>query len=41
MPVVVTLQAWKWDYVLRQSGHELVDVASESDWLRMDALLAR
>ena len=39
MPVLLTLQAWGWDYVLRQSGHQLVDVASESDWLRLDALL--
>ena len=41
MPLLLTLQDWKWDYVLRQSGHQLVDVASEPDWLRLDALLTR
>ena len=41
MPLVMTLQAWHWDYVLRQSGHQLVDVASEPDWLRLDALIHR
>ena len=41
MPLVTTLQAWQWDYVLRQSGHQLVDVASEPDWLRLDALIQR
>jgi hypothetical protein len=35
------LQAWAWDYVLRQGGHQLVDVASESDWLRLDELIQR
>lgn len=39
MPVLLTVQGWGWDYVLRQSGHQLVDVASEPDWLRLDALL--
>lgn len=41
MPILLTLQDWGWDYVLRQSGHQLVDVASEPDWLRLDALLTR
>lgn len=41
MPVVLTMQEWGWDYVLRQGGHQLVDVASETDWLRLDALLTR
>ncbi len=41
MPLVTTLQEWHWDYVLRQSGHQLVDVASEPDWLRLDALIQR
>lgn len=41
MPLLLTLQAWGWDYVLRQSGHQLVDVANEPDWLRLDALLPR
>jgi hypothetical protein len=41
MSVVETLQDWGWDYVLRQSGQQLVDVASEHDWLRLDELLAR
>jgi hypothetical protein len=41
MPIVLTLQEWRWDYVLRQSGHQLVDVVSEPDWLRLDALLPR
>jgi hypothetical protein len=41
MPIVLTLQEWRWDYVLRQSGHQLVDVVSEPDWLRLDALLTR
>jgi len=39
MPILLTLQDWGWDYVLRQSGHQLVDVANEPDWLRLDALL--
>lgn len=39
MPVVKALQAWEWDDVLRESGHQLVDVACEPDWLRLDALL--
>lgn len=39
MPVLMALQAWGWDYVLRQSGHQLVDVENEPDWLRLDALL--
>src|SRR5262249_41015665 len=34
MPIVQALQDWGWDYVLRQSGHQLVDVATESLWLR-------
>lgn len=41
MPILLTLQDWGWDYVLRQSGHQLVDVATEPDWLRLDALLTR
>jgi hypothetical protein len=41
MPIVLTLQDWGWDYVLRQSGQQLVDVAAEPDWLRLDALLTR
>ena len=41
MPILLTLQAWHWDYVLRQSGHQLVDVEREPDWLRLDALLTR
>jgi hypothetical protein len=41
MPIVLTLQEWGWDYVLRQSGHQLVDVETETDWLRLDALLTR
>src|SRR5260370_28883516 len=41
MPVVTSLQEWHWDYVLRQSGHQLVDVASEPDWLRLEALVSR
>ncbi len=41
MPLLLTLQAWGWDYVLRQSGHQLVAVESEPDWLRLDALLER
>lgn len=41
MPILLTLQAWGWDYVLRQSGHQLVDVESEPEWLRLDALLTR
>src|SRR5664279_62435 len=41
MPILLTLQEWGWDYVLRQSGHQLVDVESEPDWLRLDALLIR
>ena len=41
MPLVITLQEWGWDYVLRQSGHQLVDVASEPDWLRLDELIHR
>jgi len=41
MPLLLTLQDWRWDYVLRQSGHQLVEVASEPDWLRLDALLTR
>jgi hypothetical protein len=41
MPLLVTLQDWHWDYVLRQSGHQLVDVASEPDWLRLDTLIRR
>jgi hypothetical protein len=41
MPVLHALQDWQWDYVLRQSGHQLVDVESEPDWLRLDALLTR
>jgi len=39
MPLLSVLQEWTWDYVLRQSGHQLVDVATETDWLRLDALL--
>src|ERR1051325_3291824 len=39
MPVVRILQDWQWDYVLRQSDYQLVDVASEPDWLRLDALI--
>ncbi len=39
MPILLTLQSWGWDYVLRQSGHQLVDVESERDWLRLDELL--
>jgi len=35
------LQAWAWDDVLRQGGHQLVDVASEPDWLRLDELIQR
>jgi len=41
MPLVLTLQDWHWDYVLRESGHQLVDVASEPDWQRLDALIQR
>lgn len=41
MPLLSALQDWGWDYVLRQSGHQLVDVASEPDWVRLDALTAR
>lgn len=41
MPILLTLQEWRWDYVLRQSGHQLVDVVREPDWLRLDALLTR
>jgi hypothetical protein len=41
MPILLTLQEWRWDYVLRQSGHQLVDVVHEPDWLRLDALLTR
>jgi len=41
MPLVMTLQEWSWDYVLRQSGHQLVDMADELDWLRLDALIQR
>ena len=41
MPVLRALQDWGWDYVLRQSGHQLVDVASQPDWLRVDQLLTR
>jgi hypothetical protein len=41
MPIIETLQEWHWDYVLRQSGHQLVDVENESGWLRLDALLTR
>jgi hypothetical protein len=41
MPILLTVQNWGWDYVLRQRGHQLVDVASEPDWLRLDELLTR
>jgi hypothetical protein len=41
MPLGMTLQAWPGDDVLRQSGHQLVDVASEPDWRRLDALICR
>src|SRR5260221_7647227 len=41
MPLLLTLQAWGWDYVLRQRGHQLVAVEDEPDWLRLDALLLR
>lgn len=41
MPLVTTLQDWHWDDVLRQSGHQLVDVASEPDWQRLDTLIQR
>lgn len=41
MPIVLTLQDWGWEYVLRQSGHQLVDVVNEPDWLRLDALVRR
>ena len=39
--VLLSLQAWGWDYVLRQSGHLLVDVPKVSHWLRLDELLTR
>ena len=41
MPLLLTLQAWHWDYVLRQGGHQLVAVENEPDWLRLNALLER
>ena len=41
MPLVTTLQTWRWDYVLRPSGHQLVEVASEPDGRRLDALIQR
>jgi hypothetical protein len=41
MPVLRALQDWGWDYVLRQGGHQLVDVANQPDWLRVDQLLTR
>jgi hypothetical protein len=41
MPIVLTLQEWAWDYVLRQRGQVLVDLQTQPDWLRLDALLSR
>jgi hypothetical protein len=41
MALLITLQQWGWDYVLRQSGHQLIDVSSEPDWLRLDTLIQR
>ncbi|MEP7288818.1 MAG: hypothetical protein ABI947_23950 [Chloroflexota bacterium] len=38
-PVLWSVQGWGLDYVLRQSGQQLVGVENEPDWLRLDALL--
>lgn len=35
------LDVWHWQYVLRQSGHNLVWLKGEHDWRRLDSLAVR
>jgi len=35
------LDSWGWQYVLRQSGHNLVWLKAEHDWRRLDTLAVR
>jgi hypothetical protein len=38
--VLEAMQAWQWDYALRQSGHLLAQLPHTAAWVRLDSLLA-
>src|ERR1700730_7211736 len=39
--VLEAVQAWNWDYALRQSGHVLAQLPNTQDWLRLDSLISQ
>jgi hypothetical protein len=39
--VLRAMQAWGWDYALRQSGHLLAQLPTQADWVRLDSLIAK
>lgn len=41
VPVLKQLEAWSWQYVLRQKGRYLVSAAPADSWVRYDALLTQ
>lgn len=41
VPVLQQLDAWKWRYVLRQSGSHLAQLPEQETWQRLDKLIQR
>jgi hypothetical protein len=39
--VLEAMQAWGWDYALRQSGQVLVQLPNSEDWVRLDSLVSK